>query len=122
VRDAEVLAAGEQKIVLERIGRRKRDRVDENVDFRKYGGNLREDRVDLLVARYIAAERAPRSSLAQVFQQLFGLALQPLRLVGEHQRRPRLGQLLRHAVGDAAFIGQAEDDGHFALQIDHATP
>jgi hypothetical protein len=78
--------------------------------------------VDLFVAGDVALEGPPGSGLAQVLQQFVGLALQPLHLVRQHQGGSRLGQLLRHAVGNTAFIRQAKDNGHFPLQIDHSAP
>ena len=122
VGDAEVLARGEQEIFFEGVGGSKADGVDEDIDLRVGGGDLREERVDVLVAGDVALEGAADAGLAQVVEQFFGFALEAFGLVREDQGRSGLGQLLSYAVGNAALICQAEDDGHLSLQIDHSAP
>ena len=122
VGDAEVLAGGEEEIVLDGVGGREADGVDEDIDLWEGGGDLGEERVDVLVAGDVALESAAGSGLAEIVEQFFGFALEALGLVGEDQGGAGLGQLLGYAVGNAALVGEAEDDGHFSLQIDHSAP
>ena len=48
--------------------------------------------------------------------------LQALRLIGENKGRAGFSKLLGDAVGNAALVGEAEDYGDLALEIDHAGP
>ncbi len=89
--DAEGFARGQQEILFESVGWRKPDGVDEDIDLRVGGGDLREERVNVLVAGDIALEGSSDAGLAQVVEQLFGFALEALGLVREDEGRSGLG-------------------------------
>ena len=81
--------------------------------------SLREGGVDLVVAGDVALEGAGGAGLAEVCDELFGFALEALGLVAEDEGGAGFGELLGDGVGDAALVGDAEDDGDFALDVDH---
>ena len=67
----------------------------------------------------VALEGAAVAGLAEVFDEFFGFSLQALGLVAEDEGGAGCGELFGDGVGDAALVGEAEDDGDFALHIDH---
>ena len=77
----------------------------------KAAGDLGEECIDVFVAGDVALEGAtdapfwPRS----LEQLLFGLTLQTLGVIGEHEGGAGFGHLLGYAVGNAAFIREAKD-------------
>ncbi len=77
-----------------------------------------EDGVDLLVEGYVALEGFG-GTVGQLGGEGFGVALQALGLVADGERGAGFGELLADGPGDAALVGEAEDDGDFALEVDH---
>ena len=79
-------------------------------------------KIDILIAGDVALEGAASGGLAEIVEEFLGLALEAFGLVGEDEGGSGLGQFLGYAVGNAAFVREAEDDGHFSLQINHSVP
>ena len=77
---------------------------------------LFEDGVDLGVDGDVALEGF---GVGEIGGELFGFALEALVLVADGEGGAGFGELLGDAPGDAALVGEAEDDGYFAFEIDH---
>ncbi len=77
---------------------------------------LLEEGVDLGVDGDVALEGL---GAGEVGGELFGFALEALVLVADGEGGAGFGELLGDAPGDAALVGEAEDDGDFAFEIDH---
>ena len=105
VGDAEVLAGGQQEVVFECVGG-EADGVDEDVDRREASANLREGRGRCRRRWRRRTDKEARVGLAEDAEQFFGLALQALGLIAEHQGRAGLGELLRDAVGDLRLLAR----------------
>ena len=95
---------------------READGVDEDVEFAVGGFELLEDGVDVGVDGDVAAEGF---GAGEIGGELFGFALEALALVADGEGGAGFGELLGDAPGDAALVGEAEDDGYFAFEIDH---
>ncbi len=66
-----------KEVVLDGVGGREGDGVDEDVDFREMRRRFAENSAsDLFVARDIALEGLAGGGLAEVFEELFGLGAQ----------------------------------------------
>ena len=115
--DAEVFAPGLKEVVLDGVGGRESDGVDEDVDGCVGLGDAGEDGVNLFDGGDVALKGL---GARQLRGEGIGVLLEALGLVADGERRASCGKLLADGPGDAAFIGQAEDDGDFALEIDHA--
>jgi hypothetical protein len=114
VGDAEVVALGVEDVVLD-VGS-EADGVDEDVDLSIGGFELLEDGVDVGVDGDVAAEGF---GAGEIGGELFGFALEALVLVADGEGGAAFGELLGDTPGDAAFVGEAEDDGDFAFEVDH---
>jgi len=117
--EGEVSALGEEEVVVHGRGGREGYGVDEGVDDREGGGDLCERGFDLLVRGNVHLDGAGLAGLAEGLDELFGLFLQALGLVAEDERGSGGGELFGDGIGDAAFVGNAENDGDFALHVDH---
>src|SRR6185503_18496119 len=95
---------------------READGVDENVELAVGGLELLEDVVDVGIDGDVALEGA---GAGQVGGKFLGVPLKALILVADSEGCPGFGELLGDAPGDAALVGEAEDDGYFAFEIDH---
>ncbi len=91
--------------------------MDQDVHRRIRLPDASENSLNLLVVSDVALERL---GAGQLGGESFGVTLQTLRLVADGERGARFRELLADGPGDAAFVGQAEDDRDFALQINHA--
>ncbi len=76
-----------------------------------------EQRLDLLVVGDVALEAA---GAGKIVDQVFGLGLHALVLVADGQGGAGLVEFLGDAPGDGALVGQPEDHGRLARQVDHA--
>ena len=114
VGDAEVFAGGVEDSVLDVWG--EADGVDEDVELAVGGFELLEDGVDVGVDGDVAAEGL---CAGKVGGELFGFALEALVLITDGEGGAGFGELLGDAPGDAALVGEAEDDGDFAFEVDH---
>jgi len=90
--------------------------VDEDVNFSVGGSELLEDTVDVGVDGDVAAEGL---SSGEVGGELFSFALETLVLVADGEGGAGFGELLGDGPGDAALVGEAEDDGYFAFEVNH---
>ena len=112
---AEVFAGSSQDIVYFHIGRES-DGVDEDVELAIDVFELLEDGVDVRVDGDVAAEGF---GAGEIRGELFGFALETLALIADGKGGAGFGELLGDGPSDAAFVGEAEDDGDFAFEIDH---
>ncbi len=117
--ECEVGTLGEQEVILDGVGGREGDGVNERVDDREGSGDLSEGGVDLFVGADVELDGAGFAGLAEGFDEFLGLFLQPLGLVTEDECGSSGGELFGDGIGDAAFVGNAENDGDFALHVDH---
>ena len=115
--DGEVFAGGVQHGVLD-VGR-EADGVNDGVDGRKGFPDLRKSGINLSILAHVALDQLATVLLAKLGQELLGVLAQALGLVAEHKGRAGLGEGFCDGVGDAALVGNAEDDGHLALHVDH---
>ncbi len=120
VGDVEVFAGGEEEVVVHGGGGGEGDGVDEGVDFAEVLFDLGEDVVDLVVFGDVALEGLGGAGLAEIFEELLGLFAEAFGLVAEDQGGSGFGEFLRDAVRDGALVGEAEDDGDFALHVNHS--
>ncbi len=69
----------------------------------------------------VSMETSQRKVLVsgEIGGELFCFALEAFALVADGEGGAGLGELLGDAPGDAALVGEAEDDGYFAFEIDH---
>ena len=95
------------------------DRVHDGVQDREGGFDLREGGVDLLVGGDVALDEPAFFALAQVGEQLFGVLAKAIALVAEDEGGAGVRQRFGDAVGNAALIGDTEDDGDLPLHINH---
>jgi hypothetical protein len=98
----------------ERLARREGDAVEEEVDPVGPFGDLAEKALDLLVGGDVAGEN--RRLGAEGGGQFLDVFLQPLALVIEDQFGARLMPGLRDGPGDAALVGDAENNTGFTGQ------
>ena len=112
--DAEALAAGEQEVVLEILGRSKGNRVNQRMNLAVVAlADLLEDPGDLLVLAHVALE-ALRSG--QAGDHGFGFLTKPLVLVCDCYLRAGGVKLLGNGPGNTALVGQAEDYGDAPIE------
>ncbi len=116
VGDAEAFAAGEEEVVLDLVGGGEGYGVDYGVDGAVGLFDDGEEGVDLGVAGDVALVS---SGGGEGGGELFGVALESFVLVADGECRASLGEFLGNAPGDAALVGEAEDDGDFAFEINH---
>jgi hypothetical protein len=92
------------------------DGVDQDVELAVGCFELLEDAVDFGVMGDVAAEylHRPQAVGGQPGGEFFCFTLQALGLVADGERGAGLGETLADAPGDAALVGEAEDDGDFA--------
>ena len=117
MRNAETIAAGVEERAAEIFGGRVGHGVDEDVELAVFLLQRGEQRFDFGVARYVALETAGAGELVD---QVFGLGLHALVLVADGQGGAGRMQFLGDAPGDGTLVGQPEDYGRFACQIDHS--
>ena len=85
MRDAEILALGEEEVVLDGVCRGEADGVDDGVDHREGCGDFGEGGVDLLVGRDVELDGAGATGLAEGFYKFLCLFFQSFRLVAEDE-------------------------------------
>ena len=119
MRNAEVFTLGVENGVLD-VGR-EADGVDEDVDGAVGGFELGEDGFDLVVVGYVALEGSCGLTLGggKLGGEGFGFALEAFGLVADGEGGAGFGELLCDGPGDGALVGEAEDDGDFAGEVDH---
>lgn len=114
--DAEPLAAGQQEIVLNLIGRCEGYGMDEDIELAVGLLESGKEGVDLGVDGEVALERP---GIGERGGQLVGVTLETLALIADGECGPGVRELLGDSPGDTALVGESEDDGDFALEIDH---
>ena len=118
VRDAEALAGGVKEIVLQVVGRGEGHRVHQYVELAvaSPSASRRAGRSRHLWETSHWKASAPGNSLikssASSFRRSFWYVISSC--------APASLQLLGDGPGDTAFVGNAEDDGGAAFEIDHA--
>ena len=112
---AEPFARCTYKISLEFFGGRVSHAVHEDVQLSITFLEFREDLLDVLVLGNITHEGF---GAGQRQNQVFGLLLETLVLVGDRQLSAGLMQSLGDRPGNASFVGDSEDDGHTAFEAE----
>ena len=114
--DAEVLAGGEEEVVFDGVGGGEGDGVHDGVEGAVGLFECGEEGVDFGVDGDVALVGL---GVLELGDEGVGFFLEALVLVADGEGGAGFGQLLGDAPGDAAFVGQAEDDGDFAFEVDH---
>src|SRR4051794_17089062 len=110
--DLEVLARGEEEVVLHRICGSKCHTVHQGVDLAVSGFKFGEKLVDLGVVGHVA----PESRRAwEIGDQVLGFLLQPFILISNDELRASGLQLLRDRPGNAPLVGDTEYYGGASL-------
>ncbi len=114
MRSPKSFARGAEKIAFQRFLRRESDGVKEKIEAIGLALNFFKKGGDLAIARDVAGIKGRISAeLADEFLDVF---FQAFALVIENQARARRGPRFRDRPGDAAFIGDAEDDTGFPCE------
>ncbi len=107
---------GAREVVLQRVGGSEADAVDQDMELAVALFELGEDAVDIGVGGDVALEGwAPR----KVGDQVLGVGAEAFILIADGEVDSGGVKLLGDGPGDAAFVGEAEDDGGAAFQIEH---
>ena len=114
--DAEVVAGGEEEVVFDRVGGGEGYGVDEDVEGAVGFFEGGEEGVDLGVEGDVALVGF---GVGKRGGEVVGVPLEALVLVADGEGGAGFGELLGDAPGDAALVGEAEDDGDFAFEINH---
>jgi hypothetical protein len=116
VGDAEVFTGGEEEVVFDGVGGGEGDRVDDDVEGAVDLFQGGEESVDLGVGADVALIGF---GVLEFGDEGVGFFLEALVLVADGEGGAGFGELLGYAPGDAALVGEAEDDGDFAFEINH---
>jgi hypothetical protein len=117
VSDAKALAAGVEELALELLRGRVGDSVHKDVNPGILLFQRGKQRYDVLIVGDIALEAA---GAGEIVDQVPGLGFHAFVLVADGQSGSGLVKLLGDAPCDGALVGQPEDHGCLACQIDHA--
>ena len=114
--DAEVLAGGEEEVIFDCVGGGEGDGVHDGVEGAVGLFEGGEEGVDLCVDGDVALVSL---RVLEFRDESVGFFLEAFVLVADCECGAGFGELLGNAPGDAAFIGEAEDDRDFAFEINH---
>ena len=117
VRDAEGFAARVHKLAFERVLRRKRDGMQQQVQLAKFLSDLVEHAGDVIILRHVAFHQ--QRVCAERAGEFLDVLLEPFALVREGELRAFAVPCLRDGPGDGAFVRDAEDDSEFAGEQGH---
>ena len=90
--------------------------MNEDVELAVLFHERGEELFDLAIGGDVALEAG---GAGEFLDEVLGFELHALVLVTDGQGSAGLGELLCDAVGDAALVGEAEDDGYFAFEVNH---
>ena len=115
--DAEAFAAGVDEFAAQIGSGGEGDGVDEDVELAVLLLERGKEGVDLAVDGDVALEAGGAGKLVD---EVLGFELHALVLVADGQGGAGCVEFLGDAPGDGTLVGQPEDHGRFACQIDHA--
>ena len=116
-RDAEAFAAGIDELAAKIGGGGKGYGVDEDVELAVLVFERGKEGVDFAVDGDVALETGGAGKL---LDEVLGFELHALVLVADGQGGSGCVEFLGDAPGDGTLVGEPEDHGRFACQIDHA--
>lgn len=103
--DAERLAGRVEELALQRVFRRKGDRVEQQMQFPEILRDRREHGVQVAIARHVAGMQ--RRVLAERGRKLLDVLAEP---------RAGLGPCLGDGPCDGPMVGDAEDEAEFSFK------
>ena len=113
MRDAERFPAGVHEFAFQRVLRRKRDGVQQQMQLAEFLADVLENTGDVLVLGDVA--RQDQRVGAERAGEFLDVFLQAFALVSEGELRAGLMPRLGDGPRDGAFVGDAEDDSEFAV-------